>query len=325
MNKSNSIVSGTFFAPGNQEEAHYLDLLRKIKNDGHARQTRNGVVHSLFSAHLSFDLGQSFPLLTTKKMFLRGIFEELKFFMLGKTDSKLLENKGVNIWKGNTSREFLDSVGLHHYPEGQMGPMYGHQWRRFGAPIVTDEKEETGVDQLQNVIDLLIADRFSRRILMTTYNPAQTDQGVLPPCHGIAIQFGIEGTDRLCCHMYQRSCDTFLGCPFNIASYALLVHIICILVNCRLSPGETTLCPGTLTMSFGDYHIYEQHLDAVNIQLERAPKSFPQLRINVNGTDRDGKGQKKLTCLDDIEYLEMSDLELIGYECCPAIKAPMVA
>lgn len=326
----------------NQEESAYLTMLAKIRDEGHVRQTRNGITRSLFAAHLCFDLGRSFPLLTTKKMFLRGVFEELKFFVLGQTDTKLLERKGVNIWRGNTSRAFLDSVGLP-YQEGQMGPMYGHQWRRFGAPIEDEsdprhspdreggEREgkrglrgenppENGIDQLQNVIDLLSTDRFSRRILMTTYNPAQTDQGVLPPCHGIAVQFGVEGNRRLCCHMYQRSCDAFLGCPFNIASYALLVHLVCALVKSDPSQSLPDLVPGTLTMSFGDYHLYDQHLDAVNTQTSRTPNPFPQLHLRVNGVN-----MKPLTCLDDVAHLEMTDLVLTDYNCHPSIQAPMIA
>lgn len=335
------------------EEDQYLTLLRNIMARGHVRTTRNGSVRSLFAATMTFDLRRTFPLLTTKRVFFRGVFEELKFFMLGQTDTKILEKKDVHIWKGNTSRAFLDSVCLSHYPEGQMGPMYGHQLRHFGGNIQGDEEMGSlepvpspthtpasafdsdsvidsrvtnppaifpGIDQLQHAIDLLVTDRFSRRILLTTYNPAQTDQGVLPPCHGIAIQFGIEGEDQLCCHMYQRSCDTFLGCPFNIASYALLTHLVCALVNVRLPASERPLVPGTLTMSFGDYHIYDAHVAGVEQQLERRPRSFPTLALRVNHP-----GEKRLATLADMEQLEYSDLDLQGYTPYAAIRAPMVA
>ena len=139
-------------------------------------------------------------------MFTKGIFEELKFFLLGLTNSKLLEQKGVNIWKWNTTREFLDSVGLNHLEEGDMGPLYSFQMRHFGAEYkgCNENYDGKGVDQVNDILTSLKNDKYSRRILMTTYNPTQVKQAPLPPCHGIAIQFGIEGTNKLCCHMYQR-------------------------------------------------------------------------------------------------------------------------
>ena len=190
----------------NLEEQHYLNLMNNIITKGHNRQTRNSKTWSLFGNHMEFDLTDGkFPLLTTKKMFLRGIFEELKFFLLGKTDTKVLEEKGVNIWKGNTCKEFIDSLKLP-YCEGDMGPMYGFQLRHFGAEYDGCKYDYTnkGFDQFKLVLDTLKKDKYSRRIMMTTYNPAQVHLGVLPPCHGITVQFGVEGENNLCCHMYQR-------------------------------------------------------------------------------------------------------------------------
>lgn len=306
IGKSTDVIS-------NNEETHYLELLNNIITTGHYRQTRNSKTWCLFSNHMTFDLKDgSFPLLTTKKMFLRGIFEELKFFMCGQTDTKILEEKGVNIWKGNTSKEFIESVKLP-YEEGDMGPMYGFQLRHYGAEYSGCKSDYTdkGVDQFTAVIETLKKDKYSRRIIMTTYNPAQVHLGVLPPCHGITIQFGIEGENNLCCHMYQRSADFFLGIPFNIASYALLVNIMCEMINNDSTYTGTKFVPGKLTMSIGDYHVYECHLDVVKEQVSRKPYAFPKLKIN-----------KKIT---RIEELNFEDIELQGYTCHPALKASMVA
>ena len=303
----------TYQKKGNLEEQAYLNLLSTILTKGSFRPTRNANTYSCFGNSLSFDLSKSFPLLTTKKMFLKGIFEELKFFLLGQTDTKILEAKKVNIWKGNTSREFLDSVGLTHLREGDMGPLYGFQLRHYGAEYSGCDAnyDNIGYDQFANVLNLLKTDKYSRRIMMTTFNPAQIKFGPLPPCHGIVIQFGIEGSNVLSCHMYQRSVDFFLGAPYNITSYALLVHIICELVNNDENYKGDKLKVGNLTMSFGDYHIYESHVDVVKEQLTRMPYAFPQLKIN-----------KKIT---DVADLNFEDIEVVGYKCHPTLKADMVA
>lgn len=298
------------YKPYNKEEQTYLDVMSEILKEGELRDTRNGKTYSMFGKSIEFDLENGFPLLTTKKMFLRGIFEELKFFLQGKTDAKILQEKGVKIWDGNTSREFLDKTGLTHYEPGDMGPMYGFQWRHFGAPYTgckTDYKESgLGCDQFKEVIELLIDDPHSRRILMTTYNPAQSKQGVLYPCHGLVVQFYVEKDNRLSCCMYQRSADWFLGVPFNIASYALLIHIICNLLP-RYKPGR-------LVMNFGDVHLYSIHREQAETQMSRVPYMFPILNI-----------KKVLTEINDIDSLEFGDLEIKDYECYSAIKADMVA
>lgn len=297
----------------NNEEIEYLEMLNTIVSTGSFRKTRNGNTWSCFGTHLKFNLEESFPLLTTKKMFLRGIFEELKFFLMGQTNTKLLEDKKVFIWKGNTTREFLDSVGLNNLNEGDMGPLYGFQLRHYGAEYHGCNYDYTGkgYDQFLNVLHLLKTDKYSRRIMMTTFNPAQISQGPLPPCHGIVVQFGIEGTNKLSCHMYQRSSDSFLGIPFNISSYALLVHIICELVNNDESYNGEKLIPGMLTISIGDYHIYEPHLSVVVEQIERIPCMFPQLVIN-----------KKIKKIDELNF---EDLMLLNYKSHDGLKADMVA
>ena len=269
------------------DEHQYLQLLSDIIEHGHRRKTRNGYTLQLAGKQLTFDLkrGHIFPLITTKKMFFRGIFEEWKFFMDGKTDTKELEKVGVNIWKGNTSREFLNSVNstVATYEEGDMGPMYFFQIYHFNAPYRGCRPEigysGQGLNQFEKVIHLLVNDRFSRRIVMTTFNPEQAEQGVLYPCHGLLIQFVVEQDDELTCIMTQRSADCFLGLPYNIASYSLLTYAVCAQVNSRLSVSLTNppLIPGKLVICLGDCHIYESHISAVKEQLTRQPFPFPSI------------------------------------------------
>lgn len=308
----------------NLEELAYLNLLIEIRDNGHKRQTRNAITYSGFGKTLTFDLSKCFPLLTTKKMFLRGIFEELKFFLLGQTNNKILKDKGVHIWDGNTNKEFIEKCGLP-YEEDDMGPMYGYQWRHFNAEYNNSNTDYTnkGYDQLEDVIKLIKSDPFSRRILMTSYNPAQSKLGVLYPCHGISIQFYVDELNNnyyLNCLMNQRSGDAFLGIPFNISSYALLVYIICNHINCTDGIVYKKINPGKLMMVFCDIHIYEQHLEAVNKQIERNPYLFPQLNINYeikNFSNKDEQGS--------IKNLEFTDLEIINYNSYDSIKVPMIA
>ncbi|ATZ80769.1 bifunctional dihydrofolate reductase/thymidylate synthase [Bodo saltans virus] len=294
----------------NFEEMQYLNIMNKIIDIGHYRQTRNANTFSIFGAHMVFDLeNNKLPLLTTKKMFTRGIIEELLFFLKGQTNSKILEEKKVMIWKPNTTREFLDNHNLKHYKEGDIGAMYGFQWRFFNAKYDGCDKDYSGmgIDQLKQVINDLKVDKYSRRILMTTYNPCQAQTGVLYPCHGLVVQFGIEKENKLCCHMYQRSADYALGVPFNITSYAILVHIIC---N-HLNASGSNIIPGKLYMSFGDVHLYENHVDTAKIQLQRAPYLFPTLKIN-----------KKIYDIDDIDS---SIFEIINYTSHDKLVYDMIA
>ncbi|VVU95501.1 Thymidylate synthase [seawater metagenome] len=283
-------------------EEQYLCLLEEIINRGELRQTRNAQTLSIFGKQLRFDISQSFPLLTTKRMYWKGIVEELLFFIRGDTDSKILSNKGVKIWQGNTSKEFLNSRGLGNYEEGFMGPMYGYQWRYFNKPYQKDTVEK-GIDQLQYCIDLIKSDPTNRRIMMIAYNPCQLKESVLAPCHSIVVQFYVQG-NKLSCHMYQRSADTFLGLPFNIASTSLLTYLIA---------KVTDLEPGEVIISLGDTHLYNNHIDVARKQLSRNPKPFPKLNIKNN-----------IRSLSDIENMTLEDFELVDYQCHPGIKAEMV-
>ena len=295
------------FEKTNFGEKQYLDLLRNINKNGNYRTCRNGETKSLFNNHLKFDLRNGFPLLTTKKMFIRGIIEELLFFIRGNTDSMVLQNKKINIWKGNTTKQFLQSRNLD-YKEGEMGPMYGYQWRNFNSTFSLDNNKniichKNGVDQLKNVIHLIKNDPYSRRILLTDYNPSQSNLGVLYPCHSIIIQFYVIDNylDMFC---YNRSQDTVLGTPFNIASSSLLLILISKITN---------LTPRFLNMTLGDTHIYKQHFDKINIQTIRTPYKFPTLEI-----------LKDIKNLEDIEKLSFSDFKLNNYKCHDKIICKMI-
>jgi len=301
--KNNIDVNITFYTVltniNNKQEQSYLDLLEYVLNNGERRQTRNAITLSVFGKTLEFDLNR-FPLLTTKKMFMKGIVEELLFFIRGETDTTKLSEKGVKIWEGNTSREFLDKMGFTDRNVGDMGPMYGYQWRNF-----------FGFDQLKYCINLLKSDPTSRRIIMTSYNPAQAFDGVLFPCHGICIMFYCrkieENNYNLDIMMTQRSCDLFLGVPFNIASYALFAYILCNYIN--NSDSIFKYVPGRLIMNLGDAHIYEEHRSQAIRQILRKPIDFPSIQINNN---------------TDIEKYEMNDITLHNYISYPPINAKMV-
>ena len=298
----------------NNDEQTYLNLLENVLINGDRRKTRNGYTRSLFGKTLEFSLDK-FPLLTTKKMFLKGIFEELMFFIKGETDSNKLSNNGVKIWEGNTTRDFLDNMGFYDRQPGDMGPMYGFQWRHFNANYTdcNTNYDGMGFDQLKYCLDLLKTVPTSRRIIMTTYNPAQAFEGVLFPCHGITIMFYCnpinKNTYSLDVMMTQRSCDLFLGVPFNIASYALFVYLICDHIN-NLNIIHKYI-PGKLIMNLGDVHIYEEHLTQAIRQILRKPLEFPDLDI-----------KKKINNIE--EYL-FDDIDLINYKSYAGIIAKMIA
>jgi dihydrofolate reductase/thymidylate synthase len=298
----------------NIDEVNYLDKLSKILNEGDERQTRNSITKSIFGERLVFDLKDKFPLLTTKKMFLRGIFEELVWFLRGQTDSKILEDKKVNIWKWNSTQEFINNMNLP-YREGDVGNMYGFQLNHAGAEYTGCDTDYTskGFNQIEYCLNLLKNDKYSRRILMTTYVPHEASKGVLYPCHGIVIQFYVrenDGLNYLSCHMYQRSADMFLGVPFNIASYALLVNMICHVLN-NDEECDMKWKPDTLVMSFGDLHIYEAHYEQVKTQISRKAYIFSQINF-----------KNKRNSLTEFEW---DDIELINYNHHNALKAQMVA
>lgn len=296
-------------------EMQYLMLLKEIIDKGELKYGRNGGVKSIFGSQHIFDLKDGFPLLTTKRMFFDGIVKELLFFLKGHTDSKILSSDGVKIWDENTTREFLDSRGLTDYNTGDMGPMYGYNWRSFGYPYEGCDKDYSGkgYDQLWHLINSLINDKNSRRHLLTTYDPSTVDQSVLAPCHGLIIQFNVTNNNELDCKMYQRSVDTALGYPFNIASYALLVHLLCHITGYK---------PGKLIMTLGDTHLYKQHIREIKKQLDRIPLIKPTLSINAHFDSNITSIDEKISFL---ETIEPDNIRLNNYHYWPGIKMDMIA
>lgn len=293
------------------DERQYLNLLNDVLENGDFRQTRNSKTWSLFGKHLEFDLSKGYPLFTTRKSFFRGIVEELIFFLKGDTNSKHLEEKGVNIWKGNSSREFLDSVNLQ-YEEGTIGPIYGYLWNHFGFPYQGPDYDYTnqGFNQIHSCINLLKTDPFSRRIMITTYDPSIADQAVLRPCHSLILQFYVEKDYRLSMTCYNRSQDLYLGTNFNCPSSSLLIYLFCEVINNDINYHGHKFTPGRLIMNLGDCHIYEDHRSQVIRQILRDPYPFPQLNI------------KKSHAITDITY---DDLELTNYQFYPNMPAKMIA
>lgn len=285
----------------NSDEKEYLNLANKIINNGTKRIGRNGITYSQAGNSLRFNLQNGrFPILTTKFVPLRLVFEELMFFLRGQTNSKILEDKGVNIWKPNSTRQFLDSIGKNDYQEGELGPMYGFNWKHAGGDY--HSTQPGGFNQIKYCLELLKKDPFSRRIIMTTFIPHIADQGVLYPCHGICVQFYTDMIDNeyyLTCMMYQRSVDYLVGLPFNITSYALLINLFCETINNSPDYSGPKFKPKELVMFLGDTHIYEEHLENGKIQIQRTPFEFPTIQIN-------GKS--------DIESYEFNDIKLNGYK-----------
>ena len=283
-------------------ELQYINLIKHILKNGISKDDRTGIgTLSIFSYNMTFNLRESFPLLTTKKVYWKGVVEELLWFISGSTDSNILKEKGVKIWEGNSSREFLDSRGLSHYDQGDIGAGYGFQWRHFGAKYTNmyDSYEGKGIDQLKDVIYKIKNTPDDRRIIMSAWNPSDIDKMALPPCH-IFVQFWVDTNKKeLHSQMYQRSCDVGLGVPFNIASYALLTCIIAKL--CDLTPGDFHYC-------MGDTHIYKNHIDAMKLQITRDPYDFPKINI------------KDITDIDNIKF---DDIELIDYKYYENIKMNM--
>lgn len=254
-------------------EYQYLNLVRKILNSGNIKDDRTGTgTISLFGEQMRFSLRDGvIPLLTTKRVWWKGVVEELLWMISGHTDANKLSEKGVKIWDANGSRSFLDAKGLQHRREGDLGPVYGFQWRHSGAAYETCDSNYRGqgVDQLANVINTLKTDPSSRRIIMDAWNPSDLQLMALPPCH-VTVQFYVAG-EELSCHLYQRSADMGLGVPFNIASYSLLTHMIAKLVGLK---------PVKFVHTLGDAHVYLNHISALEEQLTRTPRDFPTLCLS---------------------------------------------
>ncbi len=287
------------------QEQQYLDLIKNILDNGTWEEGRNGRTKSIFGHSMRFDLTNGkIPILTTKKTAWKTCLKELLWFIRGDTDNKLLQEQGVHIWDGNTTREFLDSRKLN-YREGLIGPGYGFQWRHFNAPYdaETGSTSEKGIDQLQQIIDALKdpAQRTSRRLVMTAWNPVQLNEMALPPCH-ILCQFNVHDGNKLSCSMYQRSNDFFLGIPFNIASYSMLTHLLA--KHCGLEAYE-------FVHFMGNCHIYENAVDACKLQITREPYPFPTLSIKQ--------------VRENISDYTVDDFILENYQSHDAIKVAMVA
>lgn len=277
----------------------YLDTLKKIIETGTDRSGRNGNTRALFAQQMRFSMDDGFPAVTTKKLAFRSMAIELLWFMSGQTDNNELTRLKCNIWTANAEADYWKEKAK--FP-GDLGRVYGAQWRDWKKP------NGESIDQLQGALNLIQNNPESRRIIVSAWNPGELDQMALPPCHAM-FQFFVHG-DKLSLHLYQRSADMFLGVPFNIASYSLMLHLIAQIT------GKT---PGEFILTLGDAHIYEDHFDAVNEQLSRTPYDLPQLWINPEITTLDQLTTKNLTEAKDV--FKMMKLE--NYEHHPTIKAKM--
>ncbi len=262
-------------------EDQYLDLLRHVMANGTDRPDRTGTgTRAVFGYQMRFDLEDGFPVLTTKKLHLKSIIHELLWFLRGDTNIAYLKDHGVTIWD-----EWADE-------NGELGPVYGKQWRSWPAP------NGGSIDQIANVVRLIRTNPTSRRLIVSAWNPAEVDDMALPPCHCLFQFFVADG--RLSCQLYQRSADIFLGVPFNIASYALLTMMVA---------QVTGLKPGEFIHTLGDAHLYKNHFEQAELQLTRSPHPLPTMKINPARQD-----------LFDFVY---EDFELLGYVAEPSIKAPI--
>ena len=274
----------------------YLDLLREVLEEGVPREDRTGVgTRSLFGRQLRVNLDEGFPLLTTKKLHLKSIIHELLWFLRGQTDVTHLQEVGVSIWDEWATAEQTARFGRK---AGDLGPVYGHQWRNFGATLRPDGTyARDGVDQIARLVETLRTNPTSRRLIVTGWNPQEADQVALPPCHTLFQFYVAQG--KLSCQLYQRSADLFLGVPFNIASYALLTMMIAQVTDLGL---------GDFVHTFGDVHLYSNHLEQTRTQLAREPRPLPTMRIDPHPE------------LADYRY---EDFHLEGYDPHPRIKAPV--
>lgn len=259
----------------------YLDLMTHVLKNGHEKSDRTGTgTLSVFGHQMRFDLAQGFPMVTTKKLHLRSIIHELLWFLSGDTNIRYLKENGVSIWD-----DWADE-------NGDLGPVYGYQWRSWPTP------DGKNIDQIANLLSSLKSNPDSRRHMVSAWNVAYVDEMALPPCHALFQFYVADG--RLSCQLYQRSADIFLGVPFNIASYALLTLMVAQVLN---------LEPGDFVHTFGDAHLYKNHLDQVNLQLQRQPKPLPSIKLNPD--------------IKDLFAFTFDDFELIDYQSDPHISAPV--
>lgn len=287
------------------EEYQYLNLIKDVINYGENEVGRNGSTRMIFGTTMEFSLkDNTIPILTSKKVAHKTCLRELLWFIKGSTDNKILQDQGVTIWNGNGSRDFLDSVGLVHYRENDLGPIYGFQWRHFNADYndcYTDYTDK-GIDQLAYIIECLKdpLKRSSRRLIISAWNPCQLPKMVLPPCH-VLMQFNVRAGKYLSCSLYQRSGDIGLGVPFNIASYSFLTHLLA--HHCDLIPEK-------FVYNLGNAHIYENHLPVLEKQTDNKPYKFPKVKI-------DNK-------YSNIEDYKTSDFAIEDYQSHDKIKMDMI-
>ncbi|MFM2091303.1 MAG: hypothetical protein RLZZ127_1792 [Planctomycetota bacterium] len=276
----------------------YHELLERILAEGEERADRTGTgTIGIFGHQMRFDLAAGFPLVTTKKVHTRSVIQELLWFLSGRTDNQWLNERGVTIWDEWATPEQCARFGR---PAGDLGPVYGHQWRNFGATRRADGTfERDGVDQLARVVAEIRRNPTSRRLIVTGWNPREADQVALPPCHTL-FQFQVSSAGRLHCQLYQRSADCFLGVPFNIASYALLTHLVA---------QVTGLKPGVFVHTLGDAHLYKNHLDQARLQLSRDHRPLPTLVLDP--------------AITDLFAVTAEQIRIDGYDPHPAIKAPV--
>jgi thymidylate synthase len=298
-----------------QGESGYQHLLKETLGNGERKTTRNGVVQSIFGCMINFkEIATSFPLITTKKMFFRGIVEELLWFLRGSTNALELRQKKIHIWDGNSTREYLDSVGLD-YPEGELGPIYGWQWRKFGKDYAVAADADTycedakGIDQIKYVLEELSKDTNSRRAVLSAWNPSDLKKMALPPCHILYI-FN-RSSKGLSCHLTLRSSDLFLGLPFNLASTALLTQIFAHVLHIPANEISLSIC---------DAHIYEEHTPQVATQIDSEMYDLPKVLIKKEAPRIASSVDEKIKWIEELAF---EDFELSNYTSGVSLPAVM--
>jgi thymidylate synthase len=293
-----------------ENELGYLKLLEDTLKNGENIKNRNGNTYSTFGNMIKFEnININFPLLTTKKVYFKGVLEELLWFLKGSTNAKELQEKKVHIWDGNSTREYLDANGFKNYEVNELGPIYGWQWRNFGKKY-SMKGDENGVDQIRYVIEELLKSNNSRRAIITGWNPLQLREMALPPCHMIYNFY--KNSEGLSCLMTMRSSDLFLGLPFNIASTAILTKIIATVLHLNIK---------TIAISIADAHIYEEHKNAVEEQLKRdIIKNNVELEIISEPPSIESTIEEKINWINNLKY---NDFILKNYNSHSTIKAIM--